>query len=587
MTVRIKGKFFLAMWFLGVVALECSEPDKECAYLLDGSVIYEAGPLSTPNVHSESWSLAFEEPLGLNDEVCYSPLQQNLVPKQTLAKPTPSPQENHCGLLAQKESLCEETEHQWDVVQMSAGFCNTLTVQNQKLLRVWEGRRGEWFNCDELFPSLLKTTYNKQKGPAFYIKPLLGLVLDGVPIVYDKGAQQLMLAKEGLKRIMTPEPTKTLLSLIYDKCLLHKNLSLEECAYYAHEYGYWERGIKWHGGMKGTFYAYLEQCRWRLVVLGFLQKDALPKPVRGGMEAIDEVWRRIKQDGVVLEAKDYGSLVPPEDINHLKKLFVFFKSDAYQVLKNYVQSHTQNPLNRMKAFIRKCVQVDTYTQQNLLSFCVEANMGNRKLFWEAVHSLVSEKGPGHMIYNLEENVFCWDLGCRPESCPEEFLARIFVLKQAGFHSNLLTAVLKQEGFSVADHDMSRIYKCFSLLGIENDAQNIRQLRDLLNFMLKNETKRVLEEDIKGPILGENLRACRKAFAFAHEGKILRLLQVYGVGQEQFEKPKGTPPLKRKKMDISTPIKVIKNEIPALYNLLCRQVWSKQSGTNVDAHKKPL
>lgn len=463
----------------------------------------------------------------------------------------------------------------------------SLDLEHHTLLRAWAKKRDEWIAVQELFPTLLGAPYEVSKGPLFYIKIAIDLALNGVPIVYDKEEQKLMLVK-GKKDILTPQPGESILTLIYDLYERHEeDLSIEECAYYAHEYGYWQREFSVHGGVKSQFYSYLECCIWRLVVLDFIPQYALPQSLQQKAQTQANLWQRVVLEKKVDEAEHYGPCVTQEDVKSVKELFEFSKTGAYEVLKKYVLSYkTQGTIDDLKRCIRDNVFAGYCSKKDLVTVCRKEGL-NINYFWFAVQRLVCEEGPGRVLYDHEcGHVFRWDKGSRPVAQQKNYLTRIFQLfkKPHEMSISLVTTILRQEGFITAtETDVYIAHHGFVLLGLTAHHKTAYQKRghqkrdrDLstdrrfVNFILLNKTIFPAPSSLNvAHFKTWDKRLCYRIASFVKNGQVFYLLRDCGALKEDDFTP-GAPPRKRQKPNISGPVSIIKEEMPALYDILCEQ-----------------
>lgn len=449
------------------------------------------------------------------------------------------------------------------------------------LLQEWSRRYEEWLPSKDIF-AILNMARMKYKG----FGVVLDLVLDGVPIEYDKNRERVRLLR-GRKGIIVPEEGETLLTLMYDLLVRYKkDITRWECAYYAHESGYWQRGFYWHQGCKALFYSYLEKCKKLLVVLGFVKKDVFAESMRNAMELQANLWKKVYQYRFVHAAHVYGPRVTNEDTNFLRYLLKFTEEDEYKLLNKHVARRPLQPpdCTATKTFIRNHVKAQSYSKNALISLCRRQQIDTARNFWPAVHSLVSEAGPGRMVYDLAQDVFLWSQDGCPPARKEAYLVRaLYYTDRFGMTTNLMVAILQQEGFSQASaHDVQIIARCFVLLGVDKNSQEaeadvhaeddvVKAQRTLINFMLENKTFALKgsPDSVKDADLSDwAIRICRRTVILAKNRQVLGLL--LSLGMLKADPSAAPPPMKRPRVEEQNSEKVIREHMPALYTLVFQQ-----------------
>lgn len=482
-----------------------------------------------------------------------------------------------------KRQAYEKVAQSFETLQVS--LPTNLDALLQKMLFTWNKRRGEWIAVREIFPTLLNVPYRYMKKPEFYIKPLVRLVLDGVPILYDKGQQKLMLT--GKKEIEAAGPKETLWTLIYDCFARHKNLSIEECAYYAHEHGYWQRGFHWHGGVKKIFYDYIEKCLCRLVILDFLQTNVLPLSYKEEVKTLISIWSQVLVDRTVHEARHYGPLVLQKDIDEIEEIRQFLQTQEYENLQEYIVSYQkkETSVGMLAKYIYKQVRERPYSKQELILVCDSNGFRIAGCFWDAVYLLVQEKGPGRVIYDYTRgDLLLWDYGCRPVVSQKKYLVRIFQLNHdyPKMSIDAIKATVMQEGFIILDEkDVHLAFKVLALLGLTGyteDDKIIGKRRALADIMLKHHTQWGNDPGSHGPY-GKRMshspydkRICRKMLDYVQTKKVLQLLREgYLFLEHSEDSATALPPRKRRKKSQRNPAQIIMEDMPALHSILYSQI----------------
>lgn len=395
------------------------------------------------------------------------------------------------------ELLCQTLTKASDFdVKVASEYFRRLP--QKKILCALNKRRGEWFAVHDLL-DLAGVDYKKRSGTILYLARIIGLVLDGVPVSYDKSTQKVMLLPEK-KNVKSIEKGANIFTLTYRLLQKYgKNIFTEEMAYYGHDLGYWDAGFRWHEGVKKNFFNYFDKSKLFLVLLGFVDKSVMDARVMKKMTARMCLWERVKKDRQVFGVDYYNARgehnVTQEDLGVINSLLIFTQTSTYLDFEQHTTAQGEYPMTKSRAdfieLLRKALGKNALSKDKLESFFYMHCRGCWADFWDFVQEAMCFNGEGHLAYNLNTKEFCWDnKGCKPPEKKEGFVVELFSLKTDYpiEETNLLGIILEQRGFAgVTNVSIRNVLRGLTFLGLyyqrDHKPDQLAKVRKLLNCMV--------------------------------------------------------------------------------------------------------
>ena len=448
-----------------------------------------------------------------------------------------------------------------------------------QILDAWSERTNEVFDVEELMRFVgVKVRFGDER--LRFLRIVLPLVKEGVPIVYNRNLQKLTLLKEPVAKC-APQKGRNLATMMFDFLKHNKNVLWEELLYQVYHLGY--DALEADDDLGVGLKLRLRQYGQFFVILDLLSADVFPDFCR-----LVEVLRRKKLWGYLKEklfvpklsdVQKYGVWdVTEGDLYILRQLKIFLQSPSYVVLKDYVPAHFAQKIRSNTDLIKDCLcVVGAQPAQYLWRLCRQNGMQSKTFFWKALQELFCNEGLGVVKYDLVQHVLFWD--AEGSNTPLRSVYRCakdaLVLYKTcpGLHQELLCCVLTQLGYASCTTYTTKSLLCaFDALGLkhsERKEETLAGMRKDINFAVKSWTPGKKYQEATSQW---NSMVANRVLSWLWDGTLWELLEVYQNHRETVEKMQdaddGPTPCKRPRREYEPDaLEVIREHIPTLYAYL--------------------
>ena len=485
---------------------------------------------------------------------------------------------------------------------------DTLQAKKEELVRsdVWLCAR------KELLRNVVGARLNEQKNTPIKIKDLLenvnfsfkrkggkpmpvfafrnvvlDLAFDGVPLVYNRADQTMMVVGSDLE--VPPQPSGTnILTAVYDcSCQAKKGLSVHETAYTVYTRGYWRKSGRLNAQERADLLREVLWIKKVLAILDFVSIDTCGTKDKPEVTRQRQIWRAIQTDGGTINDLLYYQencecAVTQEDVDAAAHIQKFVFCSDYAVLDAYIASkEVQDPqLSQEELSIKNFLIGGGLTDEDLWKKYQGAGFKKKKKeYWKMLTNLTEKKGQGRVIFDLKKGVFLWDeASVFQEKSSEGMAAELFGLRSwlKMFGWQVLSFVMHQRGFKGANKQkMERLTVGLRVLGLwlcKSKLSDFAEQRQLLNALIVEEGLSKNHQGAKSAkIWGED--AIQRMASWHTSGAMAILWEAYL--QERRQENEAPPQAKYLKLEEENacPEKIIEEKIPALKAfLVSKKLW---------------
>ena len=449
---------------------------------------------------------------------------------------------------------------------------NTRCIQKKGSLRahvceLLSAQQNTPIDVKKLSQAVEVSLKKKVSQPHEFRDRILDLAFEGVPIVYDSEKGTVMIAHPAPK--LTPPPANTnLLTMIYEfVCNRTRALSANELTYFAHTMGYWRVDNKVESLNKKHLLHEIVTAKRFLSILGWASSHSCAYKERAELMRLRTLWTHSQETGTI----------PQEFSAIYAQIQTFIYSPEYAVLLKHIQSQKQDTSWTQEETLIKAMLIDEdLTERALQEKCKEIGIAKKKEFWAALKHLPEKKGPGRIIFKLDEECFSWDAtSCFEEQDPVSIQADIFRIRQRCrlFSPELIAFIMRQRGFiGVKGPIITHHIIGLRVLGLWNEDKCVRDLsaqRHLLNTILKENDAQPQEAKSKV------WRRCsiERMHPWITSGAMKLLWEAFLEEQDRLQE---RPPQKKRRRfaeEAASPQEIISKEIPQLKKFLADQdLW---------------
>lgn len=457
----------------------------------------------------------------------------------------------------------------------------------EQILTILQKRKNQEYTLPELM-SLLCTRdagYSKKD----LLQSALRLALDGLPIIYDRSLQTLVLLDKEAK-VCEPIEGTNLLTVVYDLSVQHKaTLSPEEIAYCASQYGHLKKTATGKVINRTAVFKSILEYQGALAIQGYIDVECCPKKKQNVIKYQKLLWPSIKNEDEKLPLTDYKKIcrtTTQKDLDALRALKERIGEQDFVILQNYMSvSEIKHSEMELKDLIKSGLCKRDYVFSDLLSLC-QSHGGKTQDLWSAAGVLTCQKEGGRLLYLPGEEKFVWDKSSVPCPSASSCVARIFVLRcqYPDITNAAILHMLKQEGFqNIEKHFVHKTLRGLETLGFcpclhNTSAHNLSKQRQFLNTIVRENGETEPLRCASGSVKTQ-WSIARAIYSWQSDETMEILLQAYITrylgGHQTSENDDLVPPAKRKKMEEHFQHfgQTIRDAIPALYSLLCSKgLW---------------
>ena len=425
----------------------------------------------------------------------------------------------------------------------------------------------------------------KRQSICVFRDVVLDLSFDGVPLVYDREKETMMIVSPAPKA-QPPEGINFLIA-VYD-CLCQRKrglgMNVREIAYHVHTQGFWSAAKCIDYREKERLQNTILQIKRFLAILGCINVESCGRCDQQELARMRHLWSHLRnKEGFQKDLSYYQEkvdcAVSQEDLRRLSQVQVFVDSPEYaQLLAHMVaRDKKDHELTLEEQYLKDFLSDGSLTEEGLWKKCRAVGLKPKKNIWPILKSLTERRGPGRVVFDFAAGGLVWDA----RSCFEEresvFMpAELFCVQNRwkGLSLDMRIFVMQQCGFKdINKQKVQRAVIGFEVLGLVDagpEVKNIAIERSFFNALLCDVHSKEL---CTGTLTPWRVYGIKQMVAWLPLGSMEKLWKTYL--SQRFSK-EGEPPRKKRKMVVKkglSPEQIISEEIPALKAFLIeKNIW---------------